>query len=70
MLFTFRFTIPATSPSAYLEARIDQVFVTGYEPKQRLWFQDSAFRRLELRAMELQDEDVPDVKGIVGSSIW
>ena len=28
MLFTFRFTIPATSPSAYLEARIDQVFVT------------------------------------------
>ena len=24
----FRLTIPATSPSAYLEARIDQVFVT------------------------------------------
>ena len=28
MLFTSRFTIPATSPSAYLEARIDQVVVT------------------------------------------
>ncbi|KAJ8544314.1 hypothetical protein ON010_g11955 [Phytophthora cinnamomi] len=38
----------------------------GYEPKYRHQVQSRAFRRLELLAVELQDEDVPDVQGIVG----
>ena len=52
MLFTFRFTIPATSPSAYLEARIDQVVVT--QPVHDISHINSAMESLaEIKASQL-----------------